>query len=132
MSKKAESSIRTSIANFIRKEGGYATITSGSIKTAGGTPDILSSLQAHMQDRWIHHAVEVKTSTGTPDLRQLVVLRMMGRRGYLPMVVDNVRDFHEIHKLYSRIIMRQPDITHMVALHMLAGQVKDEYNLWRS
>lgn len=130
MSAKEESAIRTRIAEFTRKEGGNAIVFSGSIKQAGGTPDILTTLWGKYSGQWIHHAVEVKTDTGTPTKRQIIVLQNMGDKGYLPMIVSSVREFHELHKHFDHILSVRCD--HNLAVGWLGDTVEDKYKLWKN
>lgn len=130
MAKKDESAIRTRIAKFVRDEYGNAIVFSGSIKQAGGTPDLLTTLWGKQSGQWIHHAVEVKTETGEPSKRQVIVLQVMGRKGYVPMIVDNVRAFHEVHKMFDRLLAKHDD--HNIALRQLGNHLDDDHNLWRN
>ena len=101
MTQKAESTIRTNIAQFIRTSDGFAFVTSGSIKTAQGIPDILGSIWAKNLNDYVHVAVEVKTENGEPSAVQVEVLKVMRLKGYLPMIVTGVREFDEIVRNYG-------------------------------
>lgn len=100
---KAESAIRTNIANHINRSG-WALVVAGSIKTAQGTPDIVGTIWNSDLKRFIPIAVEVKTDEGTPSAIQIEVLKHMRNKGYLPMVVSSVRQFDEIVKDYGRFL----------------------------
>ena len=101
LSKKAESLIREAIATDIRQSGGWAVVTSGSIKTAQGTPDIIATVpDPHRIGSYVTCAIEVKTEVGKPSILQEEITDRMGQRGFAVFFPDSLRDWHREFKSY--------------------------------
>ena len=102
MSKKAESQIREAIATDIRQSGGWAIITSGSIKTAQGTPDIIASVPCRDDSGQFYMcAIEVKTENGDLSILQAEVLERMGKRGFAVFIPTSLRNWHTQFKNFA-------------------------------
>lgn len=128
MSSKEESLIRKKIATWIRKQNGVAIVTSGSIKTAQGTPDILATVWGHRSYRWITHAIEVKTLVGEPSQLQVATLNEMSRKGWVTSLPTSVDEFKKIHAYYDKLI--QNNFDHATAMFLISGHFGDEYGIW--
>lgn len=102
MSKKLESTIREAIATDIRQSGGWAIVTSGSIKTAQGTPDIIATVPTGRGDgKFFLCAIEVKTETGDPSILQRQITDRMGQRGFAVFFPTSLRNWHETFKKFA-------------------------------
>lgn len=129
MSSKEESLIRKKIATWIRKHNGVAIVTSGSIKTAQGTPDILATLWGHRSYRWITHAIEVKTVVGSPSALQVATLNDMTYKGWVTSLPTSVDDFKKLHAFYDKLMLANFD--HATAMYMASVEFGDPYDIWR-
>lgn len=95
MSSKTESPIRKAIAKDIRQSGGWALITSGSIKTAQGTPDIIATVPTRDgSDSFYLCAIEVKTETGDTSKIQDETLERMEQRGFAVFTPRSLQEWH--------------------------------------
>jgi hypothetical protein len=103
MGKKEESNIREAIATDIRQSGGWAIITSGSIKTAQGTPDIIATVPSPNRDnQFFLCGIEVKTETGVPSKLQLKIAKHMELRGFKVFFPHSLQDWHTQFKHFAR------------------------------
>lgn len=89
--RKPETKITQSIIEYIKRTGGDAHHVHGTVLQRGGEPDIDGSIS--IAGSYVHLKIEVKTSNGELEPRQMYRLRTYNRMGYLTGVVRSLDEF---------------------------------------